>query len=220
MTTALVTKSAPARMVARAGDDDPGSFDAILSNGTKDRDGESLPPELWKQPLPESISLNVNHSKDVADVVASGTPWIDGKGNLRVRGTFASTPEAQRIRTLVKEGHLRTVSVEFTRTRGPGGQLVHELVAGAFVKIPSNPEAVVLESKSYDDIPPLTPEQKAEGIAALELVFGKGWAGDVLGKAAVEPEPEPVEPMTDEQQAQIAVKLAEIEVTCKALVGH
>ena len=125
---------------------DTGEFDLLLSNGALDRDGEVLRAEDWAQPLPKSISINVNHSADVSDVVGSGTPFIDDEGNLRVKGTFASTPEAQKIRTLVNEGHVTSVSVEFLR-RKDGNRTVNELVGGAFVGLPANREARVLASK-------------------------------------------------------------------------
>jgi hypothetical protein len=118
----------------------------LLSNGTRDRDGESISPGSWAQPLPEVIPINANHSADVSDIVGSGRPFIDAEGNLRVQGTFASTPLGQHVRSLVTEGHLRSVSVEFLR-RKDGNATVNELVGGAFVNIPANPEARVLASK-------------------------------------------------------------------------
>ena len=56
---------------------DPGEFDVILSNDTLDRDGEVLLSTRWKQPLPESIQFNVDHSDHVRDIVGSGAPFID-----------------------------------------------------------------------------------------------------------------------------------------------
>lgn len=123
---------------------DPGEFDVILSNDTLDRDGEVLLSTRWKQPLPESIQFNVDHSDHVRDIVGSGAPFIDDAGNLRVRGKFASSELGQHIRGLVNERHLRWVSVEFLRHKDG----THELVGGAFVKIPSHPTARVLASKA------------------------------------------------------------------------
>jgi hypothetical protein len=123
-----------------------GEFDMLLSNAALDRDGEVLRPEDWAQPLPKSISISINHSPDVSDVVGSGTPFLDEQGNLRVKGTFTSTPEAQHIRTLVNEGHMTSVSVEFLR-KDHNGRTVNELVAGSFVTLPANTEAKVLASK-------------------------------------------------------------------------
>jgi hypothetical protein len=125
--------------------DDSGEFDMILSNGALDRDGEKLHLSDWAQPLPDTISINVNHSKDVSDIVGSGVPFFDSEGNLRVRGTFASNAAAQHIRSLVNERHLQSVSVEFLRTENG-----NVLVGGAFVNVPANPEARVLASKELD----------------------------------------------------------------------
>jgi hypothetical protein len=72
-----------------------------------------LRPEQWKQPLPDRIQFNTDHSPGVGDIVGSGTPWIDEAGNLRVRGKYASIELGQHIRSLVNEGHLTAVSVEF-----------------------------------------------------------------------------------------------------------
>lgn len=131
--------------------DDPGEFDMILSNGTRDREGETISPDSWAQPLPDVIPINANHSPDVADIVASGRPFIDTAGNLRVVGTFAATPQAQHVRSLVNDGHLRSVSVEFLRRKDVNGAQINELVGGAFVNIPANPTAVVLASKGVLD---------------------------------------------------------------------
>ena len=127
---------------------DSGEFDMVLSNGALDRDGEKLALSSWVQPLPATIPINVNHSDDVSDIVGSGQPFFDSEGNLRVKGTYASTPAAQHIRQLVNGGHLVSVSVEFLRRKDANGRQVNELVGGAFVNIPSNPEARVLVSKA------------------------------------------------------------------------
>jgi hypothetical protein len=141
-------KSAQASVKAIAEDSPNGAFDLLLSNSALDRDGESLLPDQWLQPFPDNVPINANHSSDVGDIVGSGRPWMDADGNLRVSGTFASTPQAQHIRSLVADQHLRSVSVEFLRRKGASGQPVNELVGGAFVNVPSNPEAMVLSAKS------------------------------------------------------------------------
>lgn len=128
----------------------PGSFEAILSAPTKDRDGETLLPEEWKQPLPEHITVDRDHEMTVAGTIGSAKPWIDEKGNLRISGTFASTPKAQEVRTLMQEGHIRTTSVAFMseKTQKDGVTAVtRELLNAGIVAIPSNREALVLSAK-------------------------------------------------------------------------
>lgn len=132
-------------------DEFPGAFEVILSAPTKDRDGDTLLPDEWKQPLPDHITFDSDHGMSVATTVGSGKPEIDPEsGNLIVRGTYSSLPRAQEVRTLVNEGHIRTTSVAFMteKTQKDGVSVTErELLNGAFVAIPSNREALVLSSK-------------------------------------------------------------------------
>jgi hypothetical protein len=129
----------------------PGSFEVILSAPTKDRDGDTLLPDEWKQPLPEHITFDSDHGMTVATTVGSGVPRIDeATGNLVVAGSYSSLPRAQEVRTLVNEGHIRTTSVAFMseKTEKDGKSVAtRELLNGAFVAIPANREALVLSSK-------------------------------------------------------------------------
>jgi hypothetical protein len=139
-----------------ADEDFPGTFEVILSAPTEDRDGDTLLPEDWETPLPEHITFDRDHAMSVAGTVGSGVPRIDEEtGNLVVSGTYSSLQHAQDVRTLVKEGHIRTTSVAFmskkvakAKGEGDGYKVVRELLNGAFVAIPSNREALVLSSKS------------------------------------------------------------------------
>lgn len=129
----------------------PGAFEVILSAPTKDRDGDTLRPDEWKQPLPGHITFDSDHGMSVATTVGSGVPRIDEEtGNLIVSGTYSSLARAQEVRTLVNEGHIRTTSVAFMseKAQKDGATVVQrELLNGAFVAIPSNREALVLSSK-------------------------------------------------------------------------
>jgi hypothetical protein len=128
----------------------PGSFEVVLSTPSKDRDGDELASEDWKQPLPGHITFDTDHGMSVASTVGSGVPTMEN-GNIVVRGTYSSLPRAQEARTLVKEGHIRTVSVAFMSekvTKDGKARTVRELLNGAFVAIPSNRDAVVLSAKS------------------------------------------------------------------------
>jgi hypothetical protein len=140
--------------IAPTGSDDdfPGTFEVTLSTPAKDRDGDTLLPDEWKQPLPDHITFDADHGMSVATTVGSGTPRIDEEtGNLVVAGSYSSLPRAQEVRTLVNEGHIRTTSVAFmsekTEKDGKKGT-TRELLNGAFVAIPSNREALVLSSKA------------------------------------------------------------------------
>lgn len=131
-----------------------GEFDVILSAPTLDRDGEVLDAKIF-EPLPDHITFDIDHGMSTATTVGSGTPFYDGDV-LRVKGVFSSIPRAQEVRTLVREGHIRTTSVAFmgaVREEKDGVQHITkaELLNGAFVAIPSNRDALVLSAKSYDE---------------------------------------------------------------------
>lgn len=132
---------------------DAGEFEVILSTSALDRDGEIIAPYALN-PLPDHINFDVDHSMTVEKVVGSGEPRYEDDGNkLVVRGTWASTPLAQMVRTLVQEGHVRTTSVAllpktFVKKDGVPTVDAGELLNGAFVAIPANPTAVVLAAKS------------------------------------------------------------------------
>ena len=128
----------------------PGSFEVVLSTPAKDRDGDELSIEDWKQPLPEHITFDMDHGMSVEKTIGSGVPSIED-GRLIVRGSYSSLPRAQEVRTLVSEGHIRTTSVAFASekvTKDGKTRTQRELLNGAFVAIPSNTEAVVLSAKA------------------------------------------------------------------------
>lgn len=135
-------------------DGDPnGEFDVILSAPTLDRDGEVIDSKVF-DPLPDHITFDIDHGMSTATTVGSGKPFYDN-GKLRVKGTYSSIPRAQEVRTLVREGHIRTTSVAFMgAVREEKDGVPHivkaELLNGAFVPIPSNRESVVLSAKSFD----------------------------------------------------------------------
>lgn len=133
--------------------DPNGEFDVVLSAPTLDRDGEIIDAKVF-EPLPEHITFDIDHGMSTATTVGSGKPFYDDAGRLRVKGSYSSIPRAQEVRTLVKEGHIRTTSVAFmgaVREEKDGTPHVvkAELLNGAFVPIPSNRESTVLSSKSY-----------------------------------------------------------------------
>lgn len=132
-----------------------GTFDVILSAQSEDRDGETLRSDEWKTPLPDHITFDIDHAMTVKDTIGSGHPFINDNGDLQVKGTYSSDPDAQRVRTKVNEKHIRTTSVTFMTTKSAksnGGKVERELLNGSFVPIPSNRDTIVLSSKALDVI--------------------------------------------------------------------
>jgi len=134
--------------------DFPGTFEVILSTPELDRDGEVIEKGAF-EPLPEFVSFDIDHGMSVATTVASGAPRYDG-ALLKVKGTWSSIPEAQKVRTLVREGHVRFTSVAFMAPKyetkdGVPTITKAEILNGAFTPIPSNRGAEVIAAKSFDD---------------------------------------------------------------------
>lgn len=146
----VLTKNVEAQVAPVVDSTHPsGEFDVILSTDTLDRDGERLYLDEWKMPLPDHITIDSDHDMSVVSTVGSGKPFINDAGQLQVRGTFASTAHGQNVRTLVNEGHIKTVSVAFRVNKTQkDAKPVRELLNAGFVAVPANPDAVVLSSKT------------------------------------------------------------------------
>lgn len=130
-----------------------GSFEAILSVPTVDRDKEVVDAGCF-DPLPEHITIDVDHAMTVEKTVASGRPFYDGPV-LKFEGTYASHPLAQMVRSLVDEKHIRTMSVAYMGAFyevDENDGLMHlrkaELLNAGIVGIPSNRDALITASKS------------------------------------------------------------------------
>lgn len=142
--------------------DDPtdanGRFEAILSAPTLDRDSEVIAAGAFAagpRGLPASIPVHAFHQ--FTDPIGRGEPYYDGDV-LKLRGFFASTPRAQEMRTLVREGVIANMSVGFMEaTRKDIDGVPHvveaELLEGSMVSVPSNRESAVLMAKSWNDAP-------------------------------------------------------------------
>jgi HK97 family phage prohead protease len=133
-----------------------GSFEAILSVPVKDRDGEVVDAGAFN-PLPPHMPIDLDHAMTVEKTVASGRPFYDG-GILKFEGTYASHPLAQMVRSLVDEGHIRTMSVAYMNARYEIDEkdgLPHlrsaELLNAGIVGIPANREALITASKSFTE---------------------------------------------------------------------
>lgn len=133
--------------------DGPGTFEAILSMPTVDRDGEVLDAHAF-EPLPKRIPIDVDHGIGTEKTVGSGVPYYED-GVLKIKGTFASTPLGQETRALVTEGHVGFMSVmymnavyEVDEKDGLPHLRKGELLNAAITPVPSNRQAAITASKS------------------------------------------------------------------------
>ncbi|MDQ3640474.1 MAG: HK97 family phage prohead protease [Actinomycetota bacterium] len=150
-------------------DNPNGSFEAVLSAPTVDRDGEVIDPKAF-EPLPPTIPIHAYH--DFSDPVARAEPVYESDV-LTVRGYYASTPRAQEIRTLVAEGVIGHMSVGFMPPErevkaGTPHIIKAEILEGSFVSVPANREAAILTAKGYEA--KVGARNNAEGSARLQQI--------------------------------------------------
>ena len=185
----VVTKNVEAQVAPVMDSTHPsGEFDVILSTDTLDRDGERLYLDEWKMPLPDHITIDSDHDMSVVSTVGSGKPFINDAGQLQVRGTFASTSHGQNVRTLVNEGHIKTVSVAFRVDKTQkDSKPQRELLNAGFVAVPANPDAVVLSSKTAKKDAMMSHQQSIHDSAVMlgAMCGAYKYAGDADTKAVL-----------------------------------
>jgi hypothetical protein len=130
-----------------------GEFRLVLSTDRKDRDGDNVWADQWRLPLPDRIHFDTDHAwargMSVPLTAGSAVPSIDADGKMVVSGEYAATDHAQLTRSLVNGKHVRHASVSYLEHEMPDGTIERELLNGTFCGVPANPDAVILESKSY-----------------------------------------------------------------------
>jgi hypothetical protein len=124
-----------------------GGFIAIASDESVDRDGEVLLRSEWVTPLPDRITVDVDHGMSVATTIGSARPYFEGD-RLMVDATFSSLERAQEVRSLVAEGHVNTMSIAALVDRS-GSTPRRELLNVGIVAIPANPNARIIDSKTF-----------------------------------------------------------------------
>jgi hypothetical protein len=186
----VITKALATIDTTDGDDNSPnGSFEAILSAPTLDRDGDTLGQSEWKS-LPARIHIDLDHEMSVAGTVGSAEPFFDSDGKMRIKGTYASTPRAQEVRTLVNEGHISTMSVAFMTDRSiKDGSPNRELLNGAFVAVPSNREAVIVSSKAFQAMQNELKAGARNSATDSQMITAIHDAAVALGAPCVEPAP-------------------------------
>lgn len=161
-----------------------GSFTAVASTGTVDRDGESIVPGAFN-PLPATIPVHLDHVTTASNVVAWARPYYRG-GQLLIDATFGSDEHAQSARRKVADGLIRSVSVVFLAhekraVKGVPTVFRGELLACDLVSIPANAEARILSARSLRRaLNYSTADARADALLALaevELAEAKSLLG-------------------------------------------
>lgn len=174
--------------VKALGDDGPGTFDVYAAEfHTIDRAGEKIAPDAFRN-LDEFVRdgfFALSHDWKALPIGTIDEARPDGVG-LRVRGTFHSTPEAQAVRTVMRERLDRKKSVKLSigyrvlaeRKAMEGGKPYTiltsvDLLEASYVTVPANPSAVAVAVKSG-----VTAEDSdADGGATVRAGMHVKWAG-------------------------------------------
>jgi hypothetical protein len=220
----IQTKAMAAEVVPVEGDESgPGTLHVIASSPRLDRDGEQLWADEWETPLPEHIQILGDHdNRHVLSTVGSGTPTMEADNKIHVRGTYAETDYAQQVRKLVNGKHLRHLSAAFREKKTQKG-VSRELINASFVNVPSNTDAVVLESKSFDEmsdetkavIEAVVKEAVAETLKMISNLTGveiKGLSQAPEGAPSKDADPQ-ADPANDEAAALAKAKAAAFQIT-------
>lgn len=130
-------------------------FSGIASTGREDRDGDTINPLGWDLTAYKNNPIMLwGHNPYTPPVGKAFNLRVEG-GQLRFDFTMASTPMAQELTELIKDGFLNTFSVGFIpKEFGDvlnGGYTFNkqELLEISLVSIPSNVDAMVT-SKSFE----------------------------------------------------------------------
>ena len=145
LTATVVSTEAP-------GGAGPGECGAIASPPCFAWQGGVWQSAGWRR-LPAEIPIHVDHRfTDLHALVARAAPYAED-GVLKVKGRYASTPDAQMVRTLVSEGMVTTMSIGainavFDDVDGVPHCKSAELLEASFVSVPSNTDALVTMAKA------------------------------------------------------------------------
>lgn len=145
-----------------------GGFTAVLSTASLDRDGDTLLKGEWMD-LPDWLPLDIDHGRKAADTIGKFHPYWDGDV-MMMDAYFASTAQAQEVRTLIKDlseedgsGCPLGVSVFFGQYKNrKSGEPQRELLNAGVVGIPANRDAVIVAAKSALAIKDVLDESDAE----------------------------------------------------------
>ena len=140
---------------------------ATATTDTKDREGESVKITGWKlDNFKANPVLLWSHNPNEPAIGKVTDIWHEGN-KLKFNAKFAEKDTfAQRIKNLVQQGILSTVSVGFQSKEqdDDGNSTEQELLEISFVNVPCNPEARMASAyKSLvKDFPKRVPEKKKE----------------------------------------------------------
>lgn len=130
-------------------------YGSTFTNVTpKDRDGDGVLPGAFTETIKDFMRNPImlyDHRNSVDNIAGSYTFVGQDEIGLKVAGTVSNAPEMRRIRFLIMEKHLKTLSMGGVFLFGPDGHTIEKvyLFEISLVAIPANPDAI-FQSRSLD----------------------------------------------------------------------
>lgn len=130
-------------------------YGSTFTNVTpKDRDGDGVLPGAFNETIKDFMRNPImlyDHRNSVDNIAGSYTHVQQDEIGLKVAGAISNAPEMRRIRFLVMEKHLKTLSMGGVFLFGPDGHTIEKvyLFEISLVAIPANPDAI-FQSRALD----------------------------------------------------------------------
>lgn len=134
--------------------DEGGTFKVIATDETKDRDGDVITLDGWEiENYLKNPVILANHTYSIENIIGKATKIYAQNNQIIVEGIFSKrNPLGVLAQRLYEEGMLKTVSVGFIGKERQGEKITKkELLELSFVAVPSNPSAVSLDAKLYEE---------------------------------------------------------------------
>lgn len=130
-------------------------YGSTFTNVTpKDRDGDGVLPGAFTETIKDFMRNPImlyDHRNSCDNIAGSYTMVVQDEIGLKVAGTLSNAPELRRLRFLIMEKHLKTLSMGGVFLFGPDGHTIEKvyLFEISLVAIPANPDAI-FQSRSLD----------------------------------------------------------------------
>lgn len=158
-------------------------FEGWASTSQLDRQGDVVLPQAFAKSL-DAFRANGpifwNHAEvhdPLAKPIGRATDASIREGGLYIKGRWASTPEAQEVRSLVTDGIVSTMSIGYNPVGGgymkAGTHVVDdlELMEVSIVAIPANPGAVIIAAKRLAVMPSETKGEPDDDVSVGATVL-------------------------------------------------
>lgn len=120
----------------------------------KDRDGDAVLPGAFTETIREfkrNPVMLIDHRNSVFNIAGSYAEVLQDEIGLKMIGKVSNAPDLQRVRFLIMEGHLKTLSMGGIFLYQPDGRTIEKvyLFEVSLVAVPANPDAI-FQSRALD----------------------------------------------------------------------